>query len=302
MNYPKVSIIVPNYNYGRYLNESIDSALAQTYPNTEIIIVDDGSTDDSETVLAGYGDRIKWFKQANAGVAAARNRGLSESAGEILAFLDSDDIWLPEKLEKQVKLLQTDKNIGLVHCGYADFDNAGKTLNENLNGMAGDVAEAMIRYRRAVILGGGSAAIIRREVLEKVKGFDQNCAPAEDWEFYFQTARHFKVGFVPEILMRYREHGTNNHLNIPRMERAILAAYNKVFAEENFEFGKIKDSCYGRIYTVLAGSYFQAGDYKNFLRQMFNALKSAPAENISQFANFPLRRLENFSKSHKAEN
>ena len=289
MNTPLVSVIIPNYNYGRFLAETIDSVLLQTYPNIEIIVVDDGSTDNSEDVLRSYGEKIKWFKQANKGVAEARNRAVAESAGEMLAFLDSDDVWLPEKIEKQIEIFQSDASVGLVHCGYVDFDNEGKLLEEHLDGIAGEVTEEMIRYRRAVVLGGGSAAIIRREVFSAVGGFDQTVAPAEDWEFYFQTARRYKIGFVPEVLMKYRQHGGNNHLNIKRMERAILGAYNKVFSEDDFEFKDIKNACYGRIHTVLAGSYFQAGDYPNFIRQTFKALWLAP-ENISQFANFPFRR------------
>lgn len=289
MNNPLVSAIIPNYNYGHFLAQTVDSVLAQTYKNVEIIVVDDGSTDDSARVLDGYGEKIRWFRQANEGVSEARNRGVAESRGEILAFLDSDDIWLPEKIEKQVEIFQSDALVGLVHCGCVDFDNDGRLLEEHLEGLSGNVAEEMIRYRRAVILGGGSAVAVRRRVFDEIGGFDPSLSPAEDWEFYFQAMRRHKVGFVPEILMKYRRHGGNNHMNIKRMERAIVGAYDKVFAEKDFEFNSIKNACYGKIHTVLAGSYFHAGDYPNFFKQMFKALWLSP-ENIAHFAGFPFRR------------
>jgi len=289
MNNPLVSVIIPNYNYGHFLAQTVDSVLAQTYENVEIIVVDDGSTDDSARVLDGYGEKIRWYRQANKGVSEARNRGIAESKGEILAFLDSDDVWLSQKIEKQVEVFQADANVGLVHCCYVDFGNDGRLLEEHLEGLAGSVAEEMIRYQRAVIIGGGSAVAVRRSVYEAVGGFDQTVAPAEDWEFYFRAARRYKVGFVPEILMKYRQHGGNNHLNIKRMERALLGAYDKAFAEADFEFENIKNVCYGRIHTILSGSYFQAGDYYNFLRQMLKALWLSP-ENITQFVRFPFRR------------
>lgn len=286
---PKVSVVIPNYNYGRFLAAAISSVLAQTYSNIEIIVVDDGSTDNSIEVLQRFGKQIKWFGQKNMGVSCARNRGVAESSGEILAFLDSDDLWIPQKLEKQIEVFESDKSVGLVHCGYVDIDKSGNLLEEHTNGMAGWVAEEMIRFQRAVILGSGSAAAVRRDIFENIGGFDPNTAPVEDWEFGFQTARHYKIGFVPEVLMKYRQHGSNSHLNIKRMERAFLGAYNKVFAEDNFEFKNIKNVCFGRIHTILAGSYFQAGDYPNFVRQMCKALWLSP-KSIGQVAGFPLRR------------
>ncbi|HEX3110532.1 MAG TPA: glycosyltransferase family A protein, partial [Thermoanaerobaculia bacterium] len=110
-----VSVVIPSYNYARYLGEAIDSALGQTLPPLEVIVVDDGSTDDTPAVLAAYGDRIRVLRQKNAGVAVARNSGIAAARGECVAFLDADDVWLPRKLELQIPLF-TD-SVGLVHCG-----------------------------------------------------------------------------------------------------------------------------------------------------------------------------------------
>ena len=296
MTNPLVSVIIPNYNYGLYLGQAIESVLAQTYKNVEIIVVDDGSTDNSQQVLANYGDKIKWFKQTNQGVSKARNRGISDSKGEIIAFLDSDDVWLPQKLEKQVHLLLSDSELGLVHCGNQEFDKSGKQLEKRLDGMAGYVAEEMLRWQRPVILGGGSAVIVRRSVFDKVDGFDPNVSPVEDWEFYYRVSKNYKVGFVPEVLMNYRIHGGNNHLNIKRMEKAYFAAYDKVFAAEGHKLSVLRNICYGRIHTILAGSYFASGQYIHFGRHMFMGLWLSPV-NIGQFLKYPIRKAKRIYKS-----
>ncbi|MBV6496243.1 MAG: putative glycosyltransferase EpsE [Pyrinomonadaceae bacterium] len=125
-----ISVIIPNYNYARYLPEAIESVLAQTHKNVEVIVVDDGSTDDSKEVLASFGDRIRTIFQQNQGVSAARNRGVAESNGDFLAFLDADDAFLPSKLEKQLELFRADEEIGLVHVGMVNVDPNGlKVLN-----------------------------------------------------------------------------------------------------------------------------------------------------------------------------
>jgi len=102
---PLVSVIIPAYNATAFLGETLDSVLAQTYPNLEIIVVDDGSTDDTPDLLGSYGDRIRVLRQANSGQATARNHGAREAHGELLAFLDSDDLWDPDKIARQVELL-----------------------------------------------------------------------------------------------------------------------------------------------------------------------------------------------------
>src|ERR1700678_3861883 len=121
MSQPLVSIIIPTYNRAEYLGQAIDSALAQSYRPIEIIVVDDGSTDDTQGVAARYGDRIRYIHKANGGASSARNAGFAAASGEVLALLDSDDRWLTEKLEKQISLLSD--GVGLVHAGFRVFNS-----------------------------------------------------------------------------------------------------------------------------------------------------------------------------------
>src|SRR4028119_1786662 len=124
-----VSVIIPNYNYGRFLSEAINSVLAQTCLNVEIIVVDDGSTDNSLEILAAYEKKgVKIIQQTNRGVGAARNAGADKSSGDLLAFLDADDIWLPQKLEKQIERLLSDKEFGFITCGVKEFNSLGDKI------------------------------------------------------------------------------------------------------------------------------------------------------------------------------
>jgi glycosyltransferase involved in cell wall biosynthesis len=114
---PLVSVVIAAYNGAQYLPEAIDSALAQTYPKVEVIVVDDGSTDSTAEVVGAYGARVRYLYQQNAGTAAARNTGIQSAQGELIALLDQDDRWLPEKLARQVPLFFDEPRVGLVHSG-----------------------------------------------------------------------------------------------------------------------------------------------------------------------------------------
>ena len=288
MKQPLVSIIIPNYNYGHFVGEAVESALTQTYVHIETIVVDDGSTDNSIEVLRNFGEKITLIAQKNAGVAVARNRGIQASNGEFVAFLDSDDSWLPEKIEKQIRRFQEDPSIGLVHCGYVVFDASSRVV-EHLNGLEGSLSHEMLRFEQPAILGGGSGVMVKKEVLGRVGGFDQDVSPAEDWEFYYRCARVCKVGFVSEILVKYREHRSNAHLNIPRMEKALLNAFDKTFALDP-ELNGLRNTSYGKIHSVLAGSYFSAGMYPDCIRHVVKSIRYSPKQ-IRRYLAFPFRRL-----------
>jgi glycosyltransferase involved in cell wall biosynthesis len=284
---PLVSVIIPNFNYAGYLREAIDSALEQTYPNTEVVVVDDGSTDDSKAVLASYGDRIKRIEQTNQGVSAARNNGVLASSGEYIAFLDADDIWLPQKIQRQVDTFVRQRDLGLVHVGVVDIDAEGAEDETHLDGLDGRVAKDMLLLSGPVILGGGSGVMTRREVFQQVGGFDTKLATSADWDLYFRICRLYDVAFVGEVLLKYRYHGSNMHSNIRRMETEMMLGFRKAFDGGDID-GKRK--CYSNLHRMLAGSYFYSGDYRNFLRQAFKSAIHNPA-NLAYFLDYPHRRL-----------
>lgn len=288
---PLVSVIIPNYNYAQYLREAVDAVLAQTYPNIEVIIVDDGSKDDSREIIESYGGKIKAIFQKNQGVSAARNNGVSESAGEFVAFLDADDAWLPAKIEKQMDLFSADPTFGLVHAGVVEMDDTGNRLLERTDGMDGWVSEELLRFERPVILGGGSGILVRREAFDEVGGFDTRLSTSADWDFFYQVGSRFKVGFVQDILLRYRVHGSNMHGNIPQMEHDTIIAWEKAFNTIDEKVLRLRRRSYGNLHRALAGSYFQAGDYPAFFRNAAKSLWYKP-QNIGYYLSFPIRRLK----------
>lgn len=287
MKNPLVSVIIPNFNYARYLPEAIDSVLNQTYAPVEILVVDDGSEDDSEAVVKAYGDRVRLIKQKNLGVAAARNHGVRESNGELLAFLDADDSWLPTKLSKQVERMLSDPELGLVHCGVEEVDPDGTSRRQLVAGMEGWVSRELLLFQRPVIINGGTL-IVSRASFDAVGGFDTRLSTAADWGFCYLVAARQRVGFVPEPLVKYRIHGSNMHANIKAMEHDMLICYEKAFATDATTDSGLRRRSYGNLHMVLAGSYFRAGMPSDFARHAFKSLWLTPV-NVKRLLGYPLR-------------
>lgn len=295
-----VSVIIPNYNYGRFLSQAIESVLSQSVPCKEIIVVDDGSTDNSLDILDRYKERVNVVRQSNCGVGFARNVGVHKSSGDIVAFLDADDYWFPQKIEKQVESFLADEEIGLVTCGMQEFDGNGVILQNHNQSISGWVADKIAAFNNPII-ASGSAIAIRRNVFEKAGGFDtrKELHPSEDWEFCYRIARVNKIAFVPELLVHYRNHGNNGHLKIPRMEKAMLLAYQKIFNEIPPENKKLKRESYANLYSVLAGSYYHAGDHRRFIRSLFKSIWYKPLK-IKDYLKFSVRFLKHNKKQKQA--
>ncbi|MEJ7623615.1 MAG: glycosyltransferase [Pyrinomonadaceae bacterium] len=285
-----VSVIIPAYNYGRFLGEAIDSVFGQTYPITEIAVIDSASEDETQAVLAGYSGRVKNIRQANMGVCEARNRGVAETTAEYIAFLDADDTWHPAKIEKQMAKFATDAEIGLVHCGMREFaDGTGETIKQHLNGGEGWIADNLLLWQTPAIIGPGGTIIVKRSIFEEVGGFDPRLIVGEDWDFCYRVAREHKIGFVGEPLVDYRNHGANAHKNVSEMERGMALMYEKAFATDDSHVLGLKSRAYGNFHRTLAGSYLHAGDYYAFVRHSIRSLINRPS-NIGYFLKFPFRR------------
>jgi glycosyltransferase involved in cell wall biosynthesis len=283
-----ISVIIPTYNYDRFLREAIDSVLAQTRPAHEIIVVDDGSTDDTPRILAEYGDRIRVIRQENLGASAARNTGIAAARGEWVAFLDSDDLWRPRKLEYDAARIAADPDLGMVHCGAEQFDNAGKTTAVFLGGLEGWVAPDLLRLEREVIAAPGSGLTVRKTAAEEAGGYDLRLEAAEDWDFCYRVACRYRAGFIPEVLARYRLHGSGKHLNIRNMENGMLIALEKAFQSPDPAVRSLRNRTYGRFHLVLAGCYFRSRQPRRFIKHVIKSLRYDP-RNVTYFAAYPLR-------------
>ncbi len=291
MQRPLVSVVIPNYNYARYLSEAIDSVLAQTYPKIEVIVVDDGSTDESIPKLRQYGSRIQYIQQKNQGVAAARNRGIHQSVGELIAFLDADDYWLPLKIERQVEQFIKAPGLGMVHCGVIEFGEVTGVEVIRLDGQQGDVADELLLLQRSVILGGGSGLIVQRSILEEIQGFDTHLSTSADWDLFYRIARKYRVGFVAEPLVKYRRHRSNMHSNINAMEQDMLLGFHKAFTNASLETQRLRRRAYAKLHLILAGSYFQARQLRKSMCHWGRSLLYS-TEGIGYLLNYPLRQLK----------
>ncbi|WP_263357920.1 glycosyltransferase family 2 protein [Acidicapsa ligni] len=208
---PLVSVIIPTYNRATYIRECIDSVLNQTHPRLEVIVVDDGSTDDTATVLREYGNRIRFLTQKNAGPAIARNRGIALATGDIIAFLDSDDQWLPTKLERQVQSLEAagpEVTCSLCNCTVL-YANGNKTSTFTLADTMPSCATGIWLNPVEVLLNRfvmfNQAVAIRREVLERVGYFDESLRFGEDYELPFRLALEGPWTIIQDELVIYHE-------------------------------------------------------------------------------------------------
>ncbi len=210
MEQPLVSAIVPNFNYSSFLEECLDSIIAQDYPNLEVIVVDDGSTDDSLELLKKFESKVTIISQSNQGVSAARNRGILESKGEFIALVDSDDYWEPTKISKQMMELQRTQS-DLVYSGVDLVSpDGGEKVGVLRPEYSGDCSEMYRRYpARAIVLLGCSNALFRRSVLGKSGLFDIRLSISADWDFFRRYCDHGKVTYTSESLTNYRVHPAN---------------------------------------------------------------------------------------------
>lgn len=277
-----ISVIIPVWNRAREVCRAIDSALAQTLAPLEVLVIDDGSTDDTAQALARYGERIRVLRQSNQGVAAARNTGIANARGELLAFLDSDDAWLPRKLELQAARIEADPELGLVHCG-GDFEGIGTRLD----GLEGTVAEEMLRLDRSVIVSPGSSLLVPKRIADEVRGFDARMGVSEDWDFCYRIARRHRIAFVAEGLVVHARHTTGLQNDITKMEHGMLLALEKAFADPAVR--PLRKHAYGRLHRILSGCYFEQRQWRAFLRHFMKSLRW-DWRNLGYFAAFPLRR------------
>jgi glycosyltransferase involved in cell wall biosynthesis len=288
---PSVSVIVTAYNQERFVRAAVDSALAQTYPPVEVIVVNDGSTDGTVQALDGVRDRIRLVNMDNSGVAEARNTGIRAAHGDLVAGLDGDDVWLPTKLARQVACFESDENVRLVHCGIAVVDRWLRPIEQRLVGVEGEhVAEHMLVGQGGALHPIGSTLLAERVLLQTSEPYDPRLPPSEDWDMAYRLARCTAVGFVPEPLVLYRQHDENAHRDLVRVERGMTIAFQKAFADPNKAIQRLRQPAYGWLHMMLAGSAWEAGDWRRLLRHALAAVRVRPSTAM-RFVGYPWRRL-----------
>lgn len=298
---PLISVVIPNYNYGHYLKQAINSALGQSYPHVEVIVVDDGSTDCSEAVLHSYGNQLRCFRQQRQGVSAARNRGIQECRGELVAFLDADDLWHPEKLARQVERLRNPR-VGIVFCGIQYINPDGQPLGISVAGLSGQVLKEIALLRWPGAPGIGSTALIRKDCFRQSGCFDTELSTSADWDLWRRIACHYEIDTVDEPLICYRLHGSSMHRNVAAFEHDMRRAFSRTFSDPAATaIHPFRRQCYGNLYLMLSGSYLQAGRWDKCLAYALHSVLMWPPS-LGYLAAFPLRRLRRHVKAQARDN
>jgi glycosyltransferase involved in cell wall biosynthesis len=244
----KVSAIIPTFNSANYLRDAINSALDQTYSALEVIVIDDGSTDETVSVIKSFADRVIYIRQEQSGPSSARNRGIATATGEYVAFLDADDIWLPSKLEKQLHALQQEPEAGLVYSRSVDFDDStGEELRFYPKEMHSGMLFDLLLIAPLLLL---SSVVVRTRVLKELGGFDEGLRTAEDTHLYLRIAQNYRIIGVPDILVKRRIHDRNlsNRMDIAIGTLSCLDRIVRLFPETN-----------PRIYPAMAMAYRNRG-------------------------------------------
>lgn len=228
MTPPLVSVIVPAFNAERWIGETLDSILAQTYRRLEIIVVDDGSTDRTANVVRAFGSRVLYKYQANSGgCAVPRNHGISLSSGELLCFLDADDLFVPDRVATQVAFMERNPQVGLVFSNYRNFDSVGSSPTTHFETCPclwqelGEREELILENPCQILaqenFGISGSMMFRRALLELEPGFEPTLRACEDFHLFYRLSRHTPAGVVNAVGMLRRMHGHNMTTDATRM-------------------------------------------------------------------------------------
>ena len=244
-----ISVIIPAYNSAAFIVEALESVFAQTYAPVEVIVVDDGSKDNTAQVLQPFLNRIQYIKKENGGPASARNRGIKDAKGEFIAFLDADDLWLPAKLEMQMKVMEPQPSIGLVGCYEYETTMAQEIIGNEIYRNYFNAEDLTRNLIMRNVVGGGSSALVRRECFNRVGVFDETLRGTEDWDMWFRIAMAFEVRFVEEFLLiaRINPGSVSSVKNTRKMLAMELKFLNKTFSDPLYHFNqwqKIKSYSY----------------------------------------------------------
>ena len=269
---PEISIIVPTRNRAKLIPRAINSILRQTYKNFEIIIVDGHSTDNTKAVIDSYHDpRIRYFLQEiPKNGAQATNEGIAKAKGKYIAFLDDDDEWLPEKLAKQVSLINSlPEEYGMVYCWMDYFNGEGHIIHQTHPILRGNIFEKVLLTES---IGGTPTYLVRKAVIDAVGGFDTNLVYGDDGEFIRRIAKYYKVEFVPEVLAKvYVDHGFKRQTDMDS------ATYREAINSRLYLLEKYKQDFDRRpgaksvVYAIIAGYYATLKEPVNFFRYVIRS-------------------------------
>ncbi len=281
MTDPRVSVVIPTYNRASMLTRAVDSVLAQTFTDFELLIVDDCSADETPDVATGLvnaDSRIRSFRhRRNRGQSASRNTGIANARGEYLAFLDDDDEFLPTKIEEQVKALDVaGPEVGMVYVWLSRIGPAGELVGSSSRTLEGYVFEEGLSLRFPACIG--STAMLRSSAFDVVGGFDETLLSAEDADFFCRVAKHFRIAVIPQFLTRYHlghpslSEPYNPSKRVLIQRRDFIKSHQAKFSVEIGKRRRVRSSLWRR----LALAELRAGNRLGALRAVLLAFVADP--------------------------
>lgn len=247
-----ISVVVPVYNGELTVEETVRSVLNQTFSDFELIVINDGSTDSTPDILSKIQDpRLKVFSYSNAGLSASRNRGIKLASGELISFIDADDLWTPTKLESQLNALLANPRSAISYSWTNCIDASGNLLDFGIHVTAdGDVFSKLLKF---FFLGSGSNALIRKQVFDEVGYFDETLTSAEDWDMFLRIASQYDFSAVPEPQILYRISDNSMSRNVIRQERESLKVIERAYSREpGKSISHLKKYTYANLFIYLA--------------------------------------------------
>jgi len=268
---PRVSVIIPTYNRAKYISEAIGSIMSQTYNDYEIIVVDDGSTDNTKEVLKKYKEKIKYVCQKNQGSAAARNRGVKESRGEFIAFVDSDDLLMPRCFELQVQALEKNPQAAFAYGKSGLVDEGGRCIKKIFSTKkrrSGNIFEDLL-FGSCIRT---DTAMFRKACFNDIGGYDKSLLRAQDWDMYLRMCKKYEVVFIDEVVAQYRYHGSNSVRDTEMLLNFVLKIMNK-------HKGCFKDHPHrSHIYSEYGWEFIQKGRKERGKELILESLKLDPEQ------------------------
>jgi len=272
-------VVIPTFNHARFVVQAVESVLAQTYPCVEILVVDDGSTDETRAVIEPVRGRITYIYQENKGVSAARNAGIRAAKGEYLVFVDADDWIPPEKLAVQVAVLEERPGIGLVYSAWQHTDEGNRWVLDEVRPRApGQLLETMLRHACSFFPVG--SPLVRSECFKRVGLFDESLTSAEDTDMWVRlTLAGYEFAYVDRPLYRYRMVTHSLSQNLARQANDEFTMLNKVFAAVNLppNLRALESEAYAATHYKFAGKYYECGDIAAAQDHLRRAIARCPS-------------------------
>jgi glycosyltransferase involved in cell wall biosynthesis len=266
----KVSVIIPSYNKAEYTRRTVESVLAQTYKNIEILVIDDGSKDNTKEVMAQYAGRIHFIEKANGGACSARNEGIRRATGEYVTFLDCDDLYVPQKIERCVSYLEANPDFGFVYTGvyFIDENDAVISTYDHPNSREGYITSGLI-------LGNficNSTIVVRQSVLQKAGFFDENFFTPGDWDLWLRFSVIAQAGYIADPLTKYRviDNYIFNRLELARKEELYML---DKFFKANPDYQSLKGKAYSNFHLRFAQCAFLKKERSQFWKDCKEALQ-----------------------------